>query len=163
MVHSRKELKTHYSISDFLFHIFLLSVSLFTAVLSILKESVLWTMVFIGLGAGITVIVLKFYCTRCPHYTREGKYLKCIFFWRLPKFFTNRPGKLDISDKVITYSATIVLLIFPVYWLLMTPGLLIVYLLSLIALGAAISFTECDRCIYFECPANRVPEAIKNS
>jgi hypothetical protein len=163
MIHFRKELKTRYSISDFLLYIFLLSVPLFTAVLSIVKESVLWTMVFIGLGAGITVIILKFYCTRCPHYTREGKYLKCIFFWGLPKFFTKRPGKLKISDKVITYSATIVLLIFPVYWMLMAPGLLIVYLLSLIALGAAIYCNECDRCIYFECPANRVPEAIKNS
>ena len=162
MIHFRKELKTHYSISDFLFHIFLLSVPLVTAVLSIVKESVLWTIVFAGLGAGITVIILRFYCTHCPHYTREGKYLRCIFFWGLPKLFTKRPGKLNISDKVITYSATMVLLVFPVYWLLMSPGLLIVYLLSLIVLGAAIYRHECDRCIYFECPANRVPEAIKN-
>ena len=162
MIHSRNQLKSHYRISDFLFHIVLLSVPLLTAILAIAKASVLWTIVFIGLGAGITVIILKFYCTRCPHYIREGKYLKCIFFWGLPKFFTKRPGKPDISDKTITYSATIVFLIFPVYWLLMSPGLLFIYILSLIALGAAIYRNECDRCIFFECPANRVPEAIKN-
>ena len=162
MIHFRKELKTHYSNSDFLFHIILISVPLVTAVLSIVKESILWTIVFVGLGAGVTVTILRFYCTRCPHYTREGEYLRCIFFWGLPKFFKKRPGKLDISDKVITCSATMVLLIFPVYWLLMAPGLLIIYLLSLIALGAAVYRHECDRCIYFECPANRVPEAIKN-
>jgi hypothetical protein len=162
MIHPRKELKTGYSFSDFLFYICLLSVPLVTAVLAIFKNSVWWTMVFIGLGAAITVIILRFYCTRCPHYTRDGKNLKCIFFWDLPKFFKKRPGKLNVSDKVITYSATIVLLIFPLYWLLMAPGLLIVYLLSLIGFGAAIYRNECDRCIYFDCPANRVPEEIKN-
>lgn len=162
MIHFRKELKTHYSITDFLFHAFLLSVPMLAAVLSIVKESVFWTIVFIGLGVGISVVILRFYCTRCPHYTREGKYLKCIFFWGLPKVFKKRPGRLNISDKVITYSATAALLVFPMYWLMMTPGLLIIYVLSLIALGAAIYRYECKRCIYFECPANRVPEAIKN-
>jgi hypothetical protein len=162
MIQSRKELKTRYRFSDFLFYICLLSVPSVTAVLAIVKNSVWWTIVFIGLGVGSTVIILRFYCTRCPHYIRDGKNLKCIFFWGLPKFFNKRPGKLVVSDKVITYGATMVLLIFPLYWLLMAPGLLIVYLLSLIGLGAAIYRNECDRCIYFECPANRVSEAIKN-
>ena len=158
----RKELKTSYRFSDFLFYICLLSVPLITAVLAIARNSVWWTIIFIGIGAGITVIILRFYCTRCPHYIRDGKNLKCIFFWGLPKFFNKRPGKLGMSDKVITYSATTVLLMFPVYWLLMSPGLLTVYLLSLTGLGAAIYRNECNRCIYFECPANRVPEVIKN-
>jgi hypothetical protein len=162
MIHPLNELKTRYRFSDYLFYTCLLSVPLVTAVLAILKNSVWWTIVFIGLGACITLIILRFYCTRCPHYTRDGKNLKCIFFWGLPKFFNKRPGKLDISDKVITYTATMVLLIFPLYWLLMAPGLLIVYLLSLIGFGTAIYRNECNRCIYFECPANKVPEAMKN-
>jgi len=162
MIHSQNALKTHYSFSDFLFYICLLSVPFVTAVLSILKNSVWWTIFFIGLGVGVTVLILRFYCTRCPHYTREGKNLKCIFFWGVPKFFNKRPGALDVVDKMVTFSATIVLLIFPVFWLLMEPGLLIVYILSLIGFGAAIYRNECGRCIYFECPANKVPETIKN-
>lgn len=162
MIHSQDELKTRYKFSDFLFYICLLSVPFITAVLTILKNSVWWTIVFIGLAVGVTALILRFYCTRCPHYTREGKILKCIFFWGLPKFFNKRPGALNVVDKGVIYSATTVLLIFPLYWLLKEPGLLIVYILSLIGFGAAIYRNECERCIYFECPANKVPEAIKN-
>jgi len=162
MIRSRNELKTRYRFSDFLFYICLLSVPFVTAVLSILKNSVWWTIAFIGLAVGITALILRFYCTRCPHYTREGKILKCIFFWGLPKFFNKRPGKLDVVDKAVTFSASIVLLIFPLYWLWMEPGILIVYILSLIGFGAAIYRNECERCIYFDCPANRVPKEIRN-
>ena len=162
MIHFQNELKTHYRFSDFLFYICLLSVPFVTALSAIFKNSAWWTIAFIGLAVCTTVLILRFYCTRCPHYTRVGKSLKCIFFWGLPKFFNIRPGKLDVVDKVITFSATAVLLIFPLYWLLMEPGLLIVYILSLIGFAAAIYRNECERCIYFECPANKVPEALNN-
>ena len=162
MIHSQTELKKHYSFSNFLFYICLLSVPFVTAAIAILENSIWWMIVFAGIGVGCAVLILRFYCTRCPHYTREGKNLKCIFFWGLPKFFKKRPGALDIVDKLITFSATFVLLIFPVYWLLMEPGLLIVYILALIGFGAAIYRNECERCLYFECPANKVPEKIKN-
>ena len=122
MIHSQDDLKTRYNFSDFLFYICLLSVPFVTSVFSILKNSVWWTIAFIGLAIGVTALILRFYCTRCPHYTREGKILKCIFFWGLPKFFNKRPGKLDLVDKVVTFSATVVLLIFPLYWLWMEPG-----------------------------------------
>ncbi|MBU0698748.1 MAG: hypothetical protein ABIK98_00115 [Pseudomonadota bacterium] len=162
MIHSHDALKLRYSFSDFLFYICLLSVPVITAVLAIYKNSVWWTIAFAGLFVSVTALILRFYCTRCPHYTREGKTLTCIFFWGLPKFFKKRPGKLDAVDMVVTFGATALLLVFPLYWLLMEPGLLIVYLLSLVGFGAAIYRHECKRCIYFECPANRVPEAIKN-
>lgn len=162
MIHPRNELKTRYSFSDFLFYMCLLAVPFVTAALSILRNSVWWTMAYIGLAVGATALILKFYCTRCPHYTREGKYLKCIFFWGLPKFFNKRPGKLDAADMVVTFSTTIGLLIFPLYWLWLERGLLIIYLLSLIGLGTAIYRHECRRCIFFECPANQVPQEVKN-
>ncbi|MBW1842581.1 MAG: hypothetical protein JRI75_12440 [Deltaproteobacteria bacterium] len=160
MIHSQNELKTRYSFSDFLFYTCLLSIPFITACLAILKKSTWWTIAFALLAAGITALILRFFCTRCPHYTREGKYLKCIFFWGLPKFFDKRPGTLDVVDKAVTFSATALLLIFPLYWLLMEPGLLILYILSLTGFGAAIHRNECERCIYLECPANRVPKAI---
>ena len=162
MIHSQTELKKHYSFSDFLFYICLLLVPFVTAAIAILKNSIWWTIVFVGIGIGFTMLILRFYCSHCPHYTREGKILKCIFFWGLPKFFKKRPGKLDYIDKMITFSATIVLLVFPLYWLLMELGLLTIYILSLIGLGAAIYRNECERCIYFECPMNKVPETIKS-
>jgi Flp pilus assembly protein TadB len=162
MNHSSNPLKTGYSFSDFLFYICLLLVPTITALLAILKYSMWWAIAFGVLALGVTVLILRFYCTRCPHYTREGQTLKCIFFWGLPKFFNKRPGPLDAVDKGVTFSATALLLIFPLYWLLMEPGLLIVYALSLIGFGAAIYRNECKRCIYFACPANRVPAATRN-
>jgi len=162
MIHAHNELKTRYSFSDFLFYTCLLAVPFITAFLAIIKNSVWWTIAFVGLAAGMTALILRFYCTRCPHYTRAGQSLKCIFFWGLPKFFNIRPGALDVLDKAVAFGATAVLLIFPLYWLLLEPGLLIVYMLSLIGFGAAVYRNECGRCIYFECPANKVPAAAKN-
>jgi hypothetical protein len=161
MIHSQNDLKIRYRFSDFLFYTCLLSIPFVTAALAILKNSVWLTIAYVGRAVGITALILRFYCTRCPHYTREGKTLRCIFFWGLPKFFPKRPGKLDGVDKAITFLATAVLLIFPVYWLLMAPGLLIIYLLSLIGFCSAVYRNECERCIYVECPANRVPETVK--
>jgi len=158
MIHSQNELKTHYSFSDFLFYTCLLSVPFVTAAFAIFKNSAWWTIAFIGVAVGVTALVLRFYCTHCPHYTREGKFLKCVFFWGLPKFFNKRPGTLDIVDKAVTFSTTALLLVFPLYWLLMEPGLLAVYFLSLLGFGAAIYRNECGRCIYFECPANKAPK-----
>ena len=80
-------LKNRYRFSDFIFYTVLLAVPMITAVIGILDHSVWWTAVFAVLAVGMTTLIIKFFCTRCPHYTREGKTLKCIFFWGLPKFF----------------------------------------------------------------------------
>jgi len=163
MIHSLHELKTRYSFSDFLFYVCLLAVPIFTAILAIFEHSVWWTIAFLVLAMGMTTLILKFYCTRCPHYTREDKSLKCIFFWGLPKFFNKRPGPLNFIDKIVAFGAPTLLLIFPLYWLLLKPGLLIIYVLSLAGFGTAVYRNECNRCIYFECPMNKVPEAEKNA
>jgi putative flippase GtrA len=162
MMNSQDELRTRYSFSDFLSYTCLLAVPILTAILAVFKHSFLWAIAFIVLAAGMTVLILKFYCTRCPHYTREDKTLKCIFFWNLPKFFTPRPGALNVVDKFVAFGAPAVLLLFPLYWLFKEPGLLIVYILSLSGFVASIYHNECKRCIYFECPVNKVPEVAKH-
>jgi hypothetical protein len=162
MINSRDELRTHYRFKDFLSYTCLLAVPVFTAVLAIFRHSILWAIALVVVAAAMTVLILKFYCTRCPHYTREERHLKCIFFWGLPKFFIPRPGALNIIDKSVAFGAPAVLLIFPLYWLFMEPGLLVLYLLSLSGFGACIYRNECNRCIYYECPVNRVPEGVKN-
>jgi hypothetical protein len=162
MITSRDQMRTHYCFRDFLYYTCLLSVPVLTAILAILRHSVFWAVLFVGVAAAMTVLILKFYCTRCPHYTLEDGHLKCIFFWGLPKLFSPRPGALNVVDKVVVFGAPAVLLIFPLFWLFREPGLLILYLLSLAGFGATIYRNECDRCIYHECPVNRVPEAVKN-
>ncbi len=161
MLSSRAALRTRYSFTDFLFYSCLLSVPLWTAIMAIFKHSTAWTIAFILVAAAMTGLVLKFFCTRCPHYAHEGKSLSCMFFWRLPKYFAARPGKLSTTDKLVSYGAMIVLLFFPLHWLVREPGLLTVFLLSATGFGSAVYRQECRRCIFFDCPANQVPADLK--
>ena len=112
MTTSRDELRTHYHFKDFLSYTCLLAVPVLTSILAILRHSILGTIAFIVVAGAMTTLILKFYCTRCPHYTREDGRLKCIFFWGLPKFFPPRPGALNIIDKLVTFGAPAVLLMF---------------------------------------------------
>jgi hypothetical protein len=161
IMNPRNELRTRYGFRDFLYYICLLAVPIFTAILAIFKHSLFWTVAFVVLAAVLNIGILKYYCTRCPHYTREDKTLKCMFFWGLPKFFNPRPGALNLVDRSVTIGAPAVLLIFPLYWLCMEPGLLILYILSLAGFGATVYRNECGRCIYLECPMNKTPEEVK--
>jgi hypothetical protein len=102
--------------------------------------------------------VLKFYCSRCPHYTRDEKLLRCIFFWNLPKIFAPRPGKLNTVDKLVAWGPPMVVLAFPLIWLYREPVLLLIYIVSGSVFAAAVRRHECQRCVYFACPLNQVPQ-----
>jgi hypothetical protein len=151
---SRKSLKTAYRLGDFLFYTCLLAVPVVTAVAAILRHSGLWAVVFLLFSAGVAVLLLRFFCTRCPHYTRQGKTLRCIFFWGLPKLFAPRTGGYDNLDLAVSGLAAVAFVLFPLWWLIREPILLVVYALSMAGFGAAIYRNECKQCIHLECPAN---------
>lgn len=161
MTDNPSELRTHYRFRDFLRYTCLLAVPILTAILAIFRHSLFWTVAYLVIAAVMTALILRHYCTHCPHYTRDEGPLTCIFFWGLPKVFSPRPGPLTMMDKVVTLAAPTVLVMFPLYWLFKEPGLLMIYLLSLTGFGATIYHDECHRCIYYECPVNRVPEEIR--
>ena len=159
---SSKELRERYTFYDFLFYTCLLAVPLLTAAVAIGRNTVGGLLVFILLAVGLAGLVLKFFCSRCPHYAREDKLLRCMFFWDLPKFFAARPGELDTRDRIVTWAAPAVLLAFPLIWLIHEPDLLAIFLLSSAGFAAAIRRHECHRCIYFACPINKVSEEMKS-
>lgn len=154
MKDKNNRLKYRYSFSDFLFYTASLAVPVVTAVTAILDQSVAAAVVFVLLAAAGVVVMLRFFCTRCPHYCREKNTLKCIFFWGLPKFFSPRPGPLGFKDKFLSFACPALVFLYPVYWLWRQPGLLIIYLLSAGVFAASVRRNECPRCIYDECPAN---------
>jgi hypothetical protein len=155
-------LRQRYSFFDFLFYTGLLAVPALTALLAIGSRS-RWGLIGYILVAGLAVtLVVKFYCSRCPHYTREGRLLRCIFFWNLPKFFPARPGDLNATDKLVAWGAPAVVAAFPLFWLYRQPILLLIYLVSGSVFAAAVRRHECHRCIYFACPMNSVPASRKN-
>ena len=158
---SGNKLKTDYSFGDYLFYMCLLAVPVFTAIMAIFLHSPIWTLVFLLFSVGMVALLLRFFCTRCPHYTREGTPLKCIFFWGFPKFFSPRSGPYDKIDLAVTGLAAAAVVIFPLYWLIKEPGLLIIYILSAAGLGAALYRNECKRCIHLACSMNRAKESTE--
>jgi hypothetical protein len=161
MSQSEHRLKKNYSFKDFLFYISLTAVPVLTAWLAVARHSMEWAVFYILFAICMFALVLKFYCTRCPHYTRSGNHLKCLFVWGLPKLFAPRAGKPTKFDMAVAFGAFGAVIVFPIYWLLKEPGMLIVYGLSLGGVIAAVRRSECERCIYFECPANKVPGAVR--
>jgi hypothetical protein len=156
-----KELRERYTFFDFLFYTCLLAVPLLTAAVGIARHTLGGLLVFIFLAVAGMGLILKFFCSRCPHYTREDKLLRCIFFWNLPKFFAARPGELNSRDRIVTWAAPAVLLAFPLIWLIHEPDLLAIFLLSLAGFAAAVRRNECHRCIYFSCPLNKASAEMK--
>ncbi len=157
MTHSGDQLRKRYGFGDFLFYTTLFAVPLVTALLAISRDGLGWLLAYLVVCVAMTVLILKFFCTHCPHYTRGDKILKCVFFWGLPKIFDPRPGALNRRDKAVAFAAPAVMALFPVYWLMEQPGLLVIYILSAAVAVAALRRMECDRCVYFECPSNKVP------
>jgi hypothetical protein len=156
-------LKKEYTFGDYLFYMCLLAVPVLTAAAAVTRHSPAWTVLYLVFSAGMAALMLKFFCTRCPHYTREGSRLKCIFFWNFPKFFKPRAGRYGRIDLAVTVLAAAAVAVFPLYWLLREPGLLMIYLLSTAGFGAAIYRNECRRCIHSACPMNRAGESPEHS
>jgi len=155
-------LRERYTFIDFLYYITLLTVPIFTAFYAISNNSIGGLIFYIILCIAATAVIYRFYCSHCPHYTREGRTTRCIFFWGLPKFFKPRSGPLSLLDKTVAFITPAILIIFPLYWLFQQIGLLIIFILSLIAFLSTVRRNECPRCIYVDCPVNKVPEELKS-
>ncbi|OEU65084.1 MAG: hypothetical protein BBJ57_06060 [Desulfobacterales bacterium PC51MH44] len=157
----KSQLKTHHKFLDFLYWNLVLSVPFITACVAIVRNSMVGLIFYIIVCILLTLVIYRFFCIHCPHYSQSGNYMKCMFFWGVPKFFKAKPGPLKLIDKTVAMIATIIIILLPLYWLLLQPGFLVIYFLSLGVMGATLRRYECGRCIYFQCPANCVPEDLK--
>jgi hypothetical protein len=158
MENQHLKLRQRYTFLDFLYYTALGAIPFYTAAYAIANRSVSWLFFYLFMSIAAFFLVYRHYCSHCPHYTREGKTTRCIFLWGMPKFFRRRPEPLGFVDKSVTVLAAFFLCLFPLYWLLQQPGLLIIFFLSLAVFAATIYRNECRQCIYLDCPMNRVPE-----
>jgi len=154
-------LKTRHKFLDFLYWNLVVSVPLITACIAIRKNSVLGLILYLIACILLATVLFKFYCTHCPHYIQSAKTLKCMFFWGIPKFFMPEPGPLSFLDKAVALFAMLIIILLPLYWLLLAPDLLIIYVLSMGVTGSTLKRYECRRCTYFQCPSNSVPEDLR--
>jgi hypothetical protein len=158
MTEQRVEVRDHYRFSDWLYYTAAGLVPLITAVVAIYPRSALGLVVYgLVVVAGL-VAVLYFFCTHCPHYQKPGRFLKCIFFWGVPKFFPPKPTATSRLEKLAPVGAMGVVFFFPLAWLAEEPGLLLVYLLSWAVFLVTVRRHECRRCAFTDCPANAVPD-----
>lgn len=155
-------LRERYRFLDYLYYTSLLAVPFFTAFYAIFNRSVTWFFLYIVMCLLAMTLLYRYYCSHCPHYTREGRTTRCMFFWGVPKFFRRRPGPLGFLDKSIAFAAPAVVIIFPIYWLFQQPALLVIYILSLLVFFATLRRNECRRCTFFDCPVNKVPDDLKS-
>ena len=152
-------LKKKHNLSDYLYWSSFGLIPLLVACFAIAHHSMKWVVVYIIVFAGhFLILEYRFFCTHCPHYCNDSPTTNCMFLWGVPKFFKRRSHPLrniDIFMLVLGFSITI---FFPLYWLLKSWQLCIIYFLSWIVLFITMKRYECPRCIYFHCPANSVEE-----
>lgn len=148
-------LRTSYSFTDFAAWTLLVLIPVLTAIYSISRASVFWTVIYIIVLAGGLAAVYRFFCTHCPHYKNSGNTTKCIFMWKMPAFFAPRTGPQGFLEKSATGIAVLIVFAFPIFWLLAHLLLLLVYVISWAVLIIFLYKYECVRCIYKDCPMNR--------
>jgi hypothetical protein len=148
------QLKTRYNFGDFLYWNLVVSVPFITACIAIAKDSMVWLIFYIISCISLVIVIYKFYCTHCPHYIQSAKNTKCMFFWGVPKFFKEKSAPLNLIEKTVILFISLVLVLLPLYHLLLQPGMLVIYFLSVMVLCTTLRRYECKRCIYSQCPAN---------
>ena len=158
-----RRIKKQHRFHDFLYWNLLLAVPLVTACIGIANHSLAGLTAFLLLVVMMAGVIYRFFCTHCPHYIQGEKATRCMFFWGMPKFFTEKPGPLNRKEKAISIAAPLVMLSFPLPWLMDQPGLMLIYLMSLAVTGWTMWRQECVRCAYTDCPANRVEAAADDT
>ncbi len=157
-------LKEKHTFLDYLYWTLALSVPLVTAAIAMFQASVAWFIAYLVAAAAILLVIMRVFCSHCPHYTTGERTVRCMFFWGCPKVFRERPGPPTFWEKGVTLAAAVVLLLLlPAPGLLERPALLTVYILSLAVFLLSVRRQECGRCIYTECPSNRVPREERPS
>jgi hypothetical protein len=155
-------LNMKHEFKDFLYWNFVTLTLLLSAGFAIGIRSTGWLIAYIFVVFfHFNILEQRFFCTHCPYYSRDGEKFRCMMNWGWPKHFRPRPcppGKFDIA---ITTLGFIIVIFFPIPWLLKEPFLLGAYSVSILLFLLTIWKYECSHCIYFGCPFNRVPAETK--
>ena len=116
-----------------------------------------WIFPYLLIGVyGILGIVMRHLtCPRCPHLY---VYNDCLQLPpKITKWLVKKPKKTPFSafEKFLFYAIFILIPIFPVYWLLTNPILLIAFLITASMWYSGQLLYFCKRCRVKECPFNR--------
>ena len=158
-----KKLKEKHTLLDCVYWNLFGLIPLLLAVYAIAQYSIIWVIIYIIVFIGhFLIIEYRFFCTHCPHYCNDSATTNCMFLWFVPKFFKKNPKPLNKFDIAMTVFGFAIAIFFPIYWLMKSWLLCIIYFLAWTVLFLTVKRYECCRCIYLHCPANTVEEGIKN-
>lgn len=158
----KNSLRTDNKFRDFVSFFVIGWMPVLVACLAIASTSLLWVLAYLGVMLSLGVVEIRFLCRHCPHYRQQpGKTVHCRFMWGPTKWFSPRPGAPSNVGKAILYFWFLLSFSFPIYWLAQQPKFLVIYLLSILAFLLTLARYECNRCMFFDCPLNRVSEEAK--
>jgi hypothetical protein len=159
-----KCLRTGHTFSDFVWNVLLGIMPELIAIFAIASYSLLWMSAYIAFMLFFAVIEVRFLCSHCPYYGQQpGLMVRCKSMWFPSKWFKPKPGALSSLDKSILYVFFVLAFSFPLYWLALQPKFLVLYLLMMVVLLLTYGRYECNRCMFFGCPFNRVDKATRDS
>ncbi|KKH49346.1 hypothetical protein [Methanosarcina sp. 1.H.A.2.2] len=155
-------LKTEHSAKDRLYWNFFNMIPFLIGSIAIARDSLKWVAVYIGIALFFFLVIeFRFACTHCLYYIRSKGCVKCMMLSGVPKIFKARPGPHSPFEKAVTVLGALPMFLFPIYWLVRDPLLLVAYIVSWTLFFLTARRYECVRCLNFECPMNRVPADVK--
>lgn len=103
--------------------------------------------------------IMWVFCTRCPHYGQRCSY---IFAGPLAeKLFTKREGEYTFSERVFPVAAFVVLLVFPILFVLNRPIYLLSFLGIIVLLAIVKPFIVCAACKNTGCMGKTISHRVK--
>ncbi|MCJ7617014.1 MAG: hypothetical protein MUO43_10815 [Desulfobacterales bacterium] len=103
-------------------------------------------------------------CRHCPHYMEKGFLLRCHANWGLPKIPKLNTRPMNLAEKFIWLIYVSILFLYYVPFFIISAQWLLLVLTTSALLTAAwtLQRTQCNRCYHLSCPANRVPDDVKD-
>jgi hypothetical protein len=106
---------------------------------------------------GIPGIVMRHLnCPRCPHLHEYGDCLQAPVSLTRILAKGRKTTPYSALERTVFYLIFILIPVYPIYWLLSRPVLLVPFLLAAVMWYAGQIFYFCKRCRLGECPFNRV-------
>jgi hypothetical protein len=121
-----------------------------------------WLAMILGYFGFVEIRVM---CSHCPHYAEPGRSLQCWANYGSPRLWKYRPGPMSTMEKIVFEAGILLVLGYPLAFLLMGPQwfLLAIYLLTAASGFVTLKRSFCSQCMNFACPLNNVDVNVRNA
>jgi hypothetical protein len=111
------------------------------------------------------LLEIRVMCSHCPHYAEPGNALKCWANYGSPKLWKYHPGPMSRMETFWFFAGFLVILGYPLVFLLIGMQWFLLAMFVLTAGGAAVTLkmSFCSHCMNFACPFNQVEDAARRA